>query len=283
MSQSLSLSKAPLTPGLYIVPTPLGNLRDITLRALDVLSSVGRVYCEDTRVTAKLLRHYGITAALSRYDDHAGESQRGDILAHAETHAIALVSDAGTPLINDPGFKLAREAIAAGLTVTALPGPSAPLLALTLSGLATDQFSFFGYLPSKAGARQAFCTKLARLEHTLIVFESVHRIAAGLAALADAMPDRPAAVCREMTKLYEEVDHGTLAVLAERWAARAAKGEFVIVIGPAQKPQVDPTLQLKEALADGLSVREAAKLVAKETGASRSTLYEEALALAGKR
>lgn len=232
-------------------------------------------------MSAKLLRHYGIAKALRRYDDHSGEASRTTILESLDTQVVALISDAGTPLINDPGFKLARDAIAAGHPVTALPGPCAPILALTLSGLPTDHFSFSGYLPNKAQARQAACAQMAKIAHTQIAFESVHRIAASLVDLADAMGSRQAAICREMTKTYEEADRGTLADLAERWADRPAKGEFVIVIGPAQEAGADIDIEaaLSAALSQGMSVKEAAGDLAKQTGLPRRDLYKAAQAL----
>lgn len=238
------------------------------------------ILCEDTRMTAKLLRHYGIDGATRRYDDHANESQRETILTRLGTEAIALVSDAGTPLINDPGFKLARDAIAAGRSVHAVPGACAPILALTLSGLPTDRFTFAGYLPNKAAARAKACSELAAVTHTLIVFESVHRIDKSLADLAAAMGERDAAVCREMTKLYEEIDRGALPMLASRWADRPAKGEFVIVIGPAAEDAGTPDLESLslEALRSGMSVKDAVEAITAKTGAARKAVYQAALA-----
>ncbi|MEM7569429.1 MAG: 16S rRNA (cytidine(1402)-2'-O)-methyltransferase [Pseudomonadota bacterium] len=239
--------------------------------------------CEDTRSTAKLLRHYGMDAALARYDDHASESHRQSILERLGSEAIGLVSDAGTPLINDPGFKLARDAAAAGHAVHALPGPCAPILALTLSGLPTDTFTFAGYLPNKAAARAKACATLAKIPHTLVVFESVHRIAASLTDLASAMGDRDAALCREMTKLYEEVDRAPLPELAARWADKSAKGEFVIVIGPGEAPQQSDEGnmddKLRSAMAAGLSMKDAVSTVAEQTGTPRKQVYQRALAL----
>lgn len=280
-SVNITLRPQRLAPGLYLVPTPLGNLSDITLRALEALLSCDVLYCEDSRVSAKLLRHYGIAKALRRYDDHSAAASREGIIESLDSQVVALISDAGTPLINDPGFKLARDAIAAGKPVIALPGPCAPILALTLSGLPTDRFSFSGYLPNKAHARQAACAQMAKIAHTQIVFESVHRIAASLADLAAAMGERQAAVCREMTKTYEEADRGTLSELAQRWAARPAKGEFVVVIGPAEEAEqsIDIEAALKTALDSGLSVKEAASALAEQTGLPRRDLYKAAQAI----
>lgn len=243
--------------------------------------SCDTLYCEDSRVSVKLLRHYGIAKAVRRYDDHSDEGQRSRIIEALDDQAVALISDAGTPLINDPGFKLVRGAIAAGKRVHAAPGPSAPILALTLSGLPTDRFSFSGYLPNKAGARQAACAQMASVLHTQVVFESVHRINASLQDLANAMGHRPAAICREMTKTFEEVDRGTLDDLAKRWAKRPAKGEFVIVIGPRETAPdtLDIDAAIKAALASGLSVKEAAAKIAQQSGAPKRGIYQAALAI----
>lgn len=263
------------------MPTPLGNLSDITIRALEVLLSCDVLYCEDSRVSSKLLRHYGIAKAVRRYDDHSHEGQRGAIIETLGSSAVALISDAGTPLINDPGFKLARDAIAAGMRVHALPGPSAPILALTLSGLPTDRFSFSGYLPNKAAARKTACARMAKVAHTQIVFESVHRIAASLVDMASAMGARDAAICREMTKTYEEVDRGTLSALAQRWASKPAKGEFVVVIGPAagEPAPLDLEGAIKDALKDGAPVKEVAAQLAKDSGTPKRDIYQMALAI----
>lgn len=283
MTQSIDLHLRPtqLSPGLYLVPTPLGNLGDITIRALEVLLSCDTLYCEDSRVSSKLLRHYGIAKAVRRYDDHSNEGQRSAIIGTLGSSAVALISDAGTPLINDPGFKLARDAIAAGNHVHALPGPCAPILALTLSGLPTDRFSFSGYLPNKAAARKAACTQMAMVAHTQIVFESVHRIAASLHDMASAMGARDAAICREMTKTYEEVDRGTLSALAQRWASKPAKGEFVVVIGPAAIEPAPQDLEgaIKDALKAGAPVKEVAAQLAKDSGMAKRDIYQMALAI----
>jgi len=278
---TFSISEAKLSPGLYLVPTPLGNLADMTVRALEVLMRCDVIYCEDTRISQKLLRHYGIAKALRRYDDHSDETLREAIINDLDDNAIALISDAGTPLINDPGFKLARDALAQGKALTALPGPCAPILALSLSGLASDRFTYYGYLPNKQKARQDACARMAKIAHTQIVFESVHRIAASLADMASAMGDRPAALCREMTKTYEEIDRDSLDTLATRWANKPAKGEFVIVIGPqsAQTGEVDIDAALKAAFAQGMSVKEAAAAVAKDSGMPKRQVYQAALAL----
>lgn len=263
------------------MPTPLGNLSDITIRALEILLSCDTLYCEDSRVSRKLLRHYGIAKAVRRYDDHSNEGQRDSIIDALDSSAVALISDAGTPLINDPGFKLARDAIAAGKKVHALPGPCAPILALTLSGMPTDRFSFSGYLPNKAAARQSACAQMAQVAHTQIVFESVHRIAASLSDMASAMGSRDAAICREMTKTYEEVDRGTLSALAQRWASKPAKGEFVVVIGPSagETAPLDLEGAITDALTNGAPVKEVAAQLARESGMPKRDIYQMALAI----
>src|SRR5205809_1232673 len=195
-----------LPPGLHLVATPIGNLRDITLRALEVLSAADLIACEDTRVTRKLLDHYGIATALTPYHDHNAAEARPKLLARlADGAAIALVSDAGTPLVSDPGYKLVRAARDAGIPMTALPGPSAALAALTVSGLPTDRFFFEGFLPSKEGQRRMRIGELKRIPATLVLFETGARLAAALADLAAGLGGREAAICRELTKLYEEV------------------------------------------------------------------------------
>src|SRR6266436_3236457 len=219
-----STSAPPLPAGLYLVATPIGNLRDITVRALEVLAAADLIACEDTRVTRKLLDRYGITTPLAPYHDHNAAEARPKLIARlAEGAAIALVSDAGTPLVSDPGYKLVRDARAAGASVTALPGASAVLAALTLSGLPTDRFLFEGFLPAKEGARRARINELKRIPGTLVLFETGARIAATLADLAAELGPRQAAICRELTKLYEEVRRGELGMLA-RAASRGGSG-----------------------------------------------------------
>lgn len=272
------------SPGLHIVATPIGNLRDITLRALDVLRGADAIICEDTRVTQKLLSGYGIKKALTVYHDHNAERVRPALLDRLRGNAcLALVSDAGTPLISDPGFKLVRDAVAAGIPVSTCPGPSAALAALVLSGLPSDRFLFAGFLPAKAGPRRAAIETLARADATLILFESVRRLPRVLPELAAVLGPRQAAVAREMTKLYEEVRRGTLADLAEHYgAAGAPKGEAVVVVAP---PLHDPPLGdralddlIHVALRSG-SVRDAADQVAAETGSKRRDIYRRALEL----
>jgi 16S rRNA (cytidine1402-2'-O)-methyltransferase len=275
-----------LAPGLHLVATPIGNLRDITLRALEVLAAADLIACEDTRVTRKLLDHYGIATPLTPYHEHNAAAARPKLLARlAGGGTVALVSDAGTPLISDPGFKLVREAREAGLTVTALPGPSATLAALTVCGLPTDRFFFEGFLPVKPGQRASRIAALAPIPATLVLFETGPRLAAALADLAAGLGQREAAVCRELTKLYEEVRRGDLDTLARDYAqAEEPRGEIVIVIAPpdAEANAVDaPTLDalLRQALGR-LSVKEAVAEIAAVTGRPRREVYQRALALA---
>jgi 16S rRNA (cytidine1402-2'-O)-methyltransferase len=273
-----------LLGGLYPVATPIGNLRDITLRALEILASADLVACEDTRVTRKLLDHYGLSTPLLAYHDHNAAAVRPKILRRlAAGDAIALVSDAGTPLISDPGYRVVREAIAAGVAVTSAPGASSALMALTVAGLPTDRFFFEGFLPTKDTARRARIAELARIPATLVLFEAGPRIAETLAALASALGPRYAAIARELTKLHEEVRRGDLASLAADYAAGAeTRGEMVIVIAPpASEPAsaADIDALLASALAR-TSVKEAVAEVASATGAPRRAVYGRALELA---
>ena len=278
----------PLTPGLYLVATPIGNLRDITVRALEVLGAVDLIACEDTRVTRKLLDHYGIATPLTAYHEHNAAQARPKLIARLGAGAaIALVSDAGTPLVSDPGYKLVREARTAGAGVTALPGASAVLAALTLSALPTDRFFFEGFLPAKEAARRARIAELKRIPATLVLFETGPRIADALADLAAGLGPREAALCRELTKLYEEVRRGDLATLARETAqADEPRGEMVIVVAPPERERevtaVDLDALLREAL-DRLSVKEAVAEVAAVTGESRREVYQRALALTKER
>jgi 16S rRNA (cytidine1402-2'-O)-methyltransferase len=273
-----------LAPGLHIVATPIGNLRDSTLRALEVLAAADVIACEDTRVTRKLLDHYGITTPLTSYHDHnAGEARPKLVARLAAGAAIALVSDAGTPLVSDPGFKLVRAAHDAGHTVTAVPGASAALAALAVAGLPTDRFFFEGFLPAKPGQRQARIAEIARIPATLLLFETGPRLAAALADLADGLGARAAAVCRELTKLHEEVRRADLAALAAHYkSADDPRGEIVLVIAPpvAQSMEgADLDALLRSALAR-VSVKEAVAEIATVTGRSRREVYQRALTLA---
>jgi len=281
-----SLLAPALPPGLHLVATPIGNLRDITLRALEVLAAADLIACEDSRVSRKLLDHYGITTPLTPYHDHNAAATRPKLLARlAAGAAVALVSDAGTPLISDPGFKLAREAREAGHAVTALPGPSAALAALAVCGLPTDRFFFEGFLPPKQGQRRARITELARVPATLVLFETGPRIAAALADLTAGLGPREAAVCRELTKLHEEVRRGGLETLARHYAAAdPPRGEIVVVLAPPAAGEdsanaADVETLLRQALGR-LSVKEAVSEIATVTGRPRREVYRRALALA---
>jgi 16S rRNA (cytidine1402-2'-O)-methyltransferase len=273
-----------LAPGLHVVATPIGNLRDITLRALETLAAADLIACEDTRVTRKLIDHYGITTPLTPYHEHNAAEARPKILARlADGAAVALVSDAGTPLISDPGFKLARAAAAAGHTVTALPGASAVLAALTVSALPTDRFVFEGFLPAREGQRRKRIDQIKLIPATLVLFETGPRIAAALADLAAALGPREAAVCRELTKMYEEIRRGDLATLARDYAAaEEPRGEIVIVIAPPGAPAPDAAdldTLLRQALGR-VSLKEAVGEIAAVTGRPRREVYQRALALA---
>lgn len=272
---------APLAPGLYIVATPIGNLGDISRRGAEVLRGVAAVACEDTRITGKLLSHLGIKQRMIRYDDHAGDAARDGLLALAAQQAVALVSDAGTPLISDPGFKLVREAKARGIAVTSLPGASAAVVALTLSGLPSDRFLFAGFLPSKAKARADTLGELAVIPATLVFYETAPRLEAALAAIAAVLPGRDVAVARELTKKFEECRTGAPDDLITHYAAHPPKGEIVLVIAPPPQAVTDPgdaDSLLRAALAT-LKPSQAAAEVARTTGLDRKALYARALEL----
>jgi len=272
----------PLSPGLYIVATPIGNLGDLTVRAADVLRRANLILAEDKRVTAKLLAHVGATARMQVYHDHSSESDRDRVLARLGGEAVALVSDAGTPLISDPGYKLVRAARAAGLAVHTLPGPSAAIAALTLAGLPTDRFLFAGFLPAKAKARADAVTELGGVQATLVLYESGPRLGDTLEALRDGLGPREAAVVREISKLHEECVTGTLGELAERYRETPPRGEIVIVVGPpgeaepASADDLDGALQA--AMASETPSR-AAALVAEQLGVPRKRAYARALEL----
>ncbi|ODT01307.1 MAG: 16S rRNA (cytidine(1402)-2'-O)-methyltransferase [Erythrobacter sp. SCN 62-14] len=273
----------PLDPGLYIVATPIGNLGDITVRAMDVLRRSDVIACEDTRVTGKLLKHLGIPARLARYDDHASDAARARLIEQAQHQAVALVSDAGTPLISDPGYRLVREARAAGVAITTIPGACAAIAGLTLAGLPNDRFLFAGFLPVKDKARTDTLTGLAQVEATLIFYETAPRLERSLRAIAEIWPTREVAIARELTKLHEECRRGCASELAEHYAAHPPKGEIVLMIGPpvAEAPgEVDADSLLRAALMD-MSPAKAAGTVAKATGLDRAALYARAVELKG--
>jgi len=273
-----------ITAGLYLVATPIGNLRDITLRALETMAAADVIACEDSRVTRKLTEHYGIATRLTPYHEHNAAEARPKILAClASGQTVALVSDAGTPLISDPGYKLVREASQAGHAVIAVPGASAVLTALTTAGLPTDRFFFEGFLPPKQIARQKRIAEIANIPATLVLFESGPRLGAALADLAATLGRRDAAICRELTKLHEEIRRGDLEQLAQHYAADAeTRGEIVIVVAPPDADTQnagDVDELLRQALAR-VSVKDAVGEVALATGRPRREVYQRALALA---
>ena len=272
----------PLEPGLYIVATPIGNLADISRRAIDILLHADLVAVEDSRVTGKLLHHLGIKARMRPYHDHSSARDRDELIAMARSGVVALVSDAGTPLISDPGYKLVRDARAAGVHVTTAPGPSAAIAALTLSGLPTDRFLFCGFLPAREQGRRRELESVRAIDATLLFYESGPRLGATLAAMHDVLGARDAAVAREITKKFEQVVTGALDELAARYADEEARGEIVVIVGPPGEPEpvgeADIDAALKKAL-ERLPVSKAAAEVAKATGADRKALYARALAI----
>ncbi len=274
----------PLAAGLHIVATPIGNLRDITLRALDVLGSADVIVCEDTRVFAKLASHYGIAAPTIAYSDATQDLAEPRILrALAAGKRVALVSDAGMPLISDPGYRLVRAALAGDHVVTAAPGPSAVPMALALSGLPTDRFFFGGFLPAKEVERRRAISAAASVPSTLVFFEAPHRLAASLVDLADLLGPRPAAIARELTKLFEEVRRAPLTELADHYARHPeVKGEIAIVIGPPDEAVAPAAAKLDKALLTamaGASLKDAAAEVAARYGLKRRDVYARALEL----
>lgn len=275
----------PVSPGLYLVATPIGNLRDITLRALDVLAAADLVLAEDTRVTAKLLSAYGLKAKLERCDDHAS-ARAAEIAVERlrEGAVVALVSDAGTPMVSDPGFVVARAAIAEGLPVHPIPGASSLLAALCIAGLPADRVTFAGFLPPKSGARRTALEELRTARQTLVFFESGPRLADSLADMAEVLGPRPAAVARELTKLYEECVRGSLSELAVDPRCQSPKGEIVIVVAPGDveaASEGDVDAALTEALTR-LPPGEAAAEVSKALNLPRKPLYKRALELQGR-
>jgi 16S rRNA (cytidine1402-2'-O)-methyltransferase len=274
----------PLVPGLHIVATPIGNMRDITLRALDVLREADLIACEDTRVFAKLASHYGIAAPTVAYSDATQDAAEPKIVrALAAGKRVALVSDAGMPLISDPGYRLVRAALAGDHVVTSAPGASAVPMALALSGLPTDRFFFGGFLPAKESERRRAIASAAAVPATLVFFEAPHRLAASLVDLAELLGPRPAAIARELTKLFEEVRRGPLTELARHYALHPdVRGEIAIVIGPPGETEAPAAERLDEALRSamaGASVRDAAAEVAARYGLKRRDVYARALEL----
>ena len=275
-----------LEPGLYIVATPIGNLSDLSSRAVDILSRADILAVEDSRVTAKLLRHIGVKRPMTPYHDHNAERVRPGLIGQMATCSIALVSDAGTPLISDPGYKLVREARAAGHNITTIPGPCAAIAALTLAGLPTNRFLFVGFLPPKQKALAEAIAEIASISATLIFYESGSRLSATLLALCKGMGDREAGVAREITKTFEECVTGTLSTLAERYAKAPPKGEIVIIVAPWQKElrETEPA-EIDTALIDALSrlsPARAAGEVSRQLKLDRRTLYGRAMELQKK-
>lgn len=269
-----------LPPGLHVVATPIGNLGDLGERAADTLRRADRILAEDTRVTAKLLAHIGAKVPMIRYDDHTSEDERSRIVSRLGDEAIALVSDAGTPLISDPGYKLVRAARAAGHAVHTVPGPSAVIAALTLAGLPTDRFLFCGFLPSKTKARTDAIAEVGAVRATLVFYESGPRLGEMLAALAASLGDREAAVAREISKLHEECVTGTLGELAHRYAASSPKGEIVVLVGPPGEALEASDAELDEAIDEALlrlSPSRAAAEVAEKLNVPRKRAYARAL------
>ncbi len=278
------MTAAKAVPGLHLVATPIGNLGDITLRALQTLAGVDAIACEDTRITRRLTERYGIAAELTPYHEHNAPVARPRILQRlTEGASIALVSDAGTPLISDPGFKLVREACADGHSVFALPGPSSVLAALSVAALPTDRFFFEGFLPAKEAARRGRLTELAHIDATLVMFESGSRVTDTLRDLAGIMGVREAAICRELTKLHEDIERGALSDLAQRADRLETRGELVLVIGPpAADAQAMTSEMLDAVLRDELqhhSVKDAVAHAVELSGRPRREVYARALEL----
>jgi len=274
----------PLTPGLYIVATPIGNLGDMTLRAADTLRRADYILAEDKRVTAKLLAHIGAKAPMTAYHDHSDDRLRERILADLGTKAVAIVSDAGTPLISDPGYKLVRAARQSNHSIFTLPGPSAVIAALTLAGLPTDRFLFMGFLPTKTKARADVIAEVASVRATLAFYESGPRLGDTLAALCSALGDREAAVVREITKLHEESVGGTLSQLANRYSHEVPKGEIVVLVGPPLKSAAPSDHEIDVAIEEALtrlSPSRAAAEVAELLGLPRKQVYTRAMEMSG--
>ncbi len=274
-------SEGPLAPGLYIVATPIGNLGDITMRAADILARCDVIACEDTRVTAKLLKHLGLHKPMRRYDDHSGGRDREQLLQAMEHQAVALVSDAGTPLISDPGYRLVHHARERGLAITSLPGACSAIVGLTLSGLPNDRFLFGGFLPNKEKARADTLSGLGSVPATLIFYETAPRLIKVLEAIGDVLPGREVSVARELTKRFEECRTGAAAELIDYYTAHPAKGEIVLLIAPpadGPREEVDADALLMEAM-EHEKPSQAAAQVAKATGLERKALYARAMEL----
>ncbi|GAB5350792.1 16S rRNA (cytidine(1402)-2'-O)-methyltransferase [Qipengyuania sp. 483] len=268
-----------LTPGLYLVATPIGNLGDITLRAVDILSRCDGVACEDTRVTGKLLKHLGLSKPMWRYDDHSENRDRQRLVDSMRTRAVALVSDAGTPMISDPGFRLVNDCRAENIPVTSLPGACAAVVGLTLSGLPNDRFLFAGFLPTKEKARRVTLEELTATDATLIFYETGPRLVKSLKAIGEVMPEREIAVARELTKIHEECRRGLSDGLMAYYDTHPPKGEIVLLVGPPQEhapSDADAEAMLREAL-QTMKTSQAAAHVSKATGLDRKSLYTRAM------
>ncbi|WP_421991374.1 16S rRNA (cytidine(1402)-2'-O)-methyltransferase [Qipengyuania sp.] len=270
-----------LAPGLYIVATPIGNLGDITLRAIDVLKRCDGIACEDTRVTGKLLKHLGISKPMWRYDDHSEHRDRSRLVESTRDRAVALVSDAGTPMVSDPGYRLVNDCRAEGIPVTVLPGACAAVAGLALSGLPNDRFLFAGFLPSKEKARREMLEELSAIDSTLVFYETAPRLTKSLTTIGEVLPDREVAVARELTKLHEEMRRGLPAGLIAYFEAHPPKGEIVLLVGPPPErvaSEEDADAMLIDALRT-MKASQAAAQVAKATGVDRKTLYARAMEL----
>jgi len=272
-----------IAPGLHVVATPIGNLGDITIRALSTLAAAETVLCEDTRTSGKLMERFAIKTKLSPYHEHNAQRVRPEILERLKKGAaIALISDAGMPLVSDPGYRLVKEAVEQGIPVTACPGPSAVLTGLALSGLPTDRFLFAGFVPQKQGERKRLFDEFARLKATLIFFESPHRIIETLHDIESAFPGRSIAMTRELTKLHEEVLRGTAAEIATTLSARASvKGEITLLVGPPMEEEAVSEADLDAAITEALAAMPASKAaaeVAKRFGLSKADVYQRILA-----
>jgi 16S rRNA (cytidine1402-2'-O)-methyltransferase len=279
------LLRQPLAPGIYLVATPIGNLADITLRALSVLTRADIIYCEDTRHSAKLLSHYGIAAKTLPFHEHNEDREVERVLAQAEAgKRIAIISDAGTPLLSDPGFRLVRAAASRDVALTSIPGASAALAALTTSGLPTDAFFFAGFLPAKQGARRTRLAELAHVPGGLVLFEAPHRVSEALADMADVLGNRSAVIARELTKLHENILRGTIQSLAEAVGDDTLKGEIVIVVGTSEPEAVSDEIieaRLVEAL-EAMSLKDAAKAIAGQLGVPKARVYALGVKIKGR-
>jgi 16S rRNA (cytidine1402-2'-O)-methyltransferase len=285
-SSKSSAKNQPRSGELYLVATPIGNLKDITLRALEVLESVDRIACEDTRTSGVLLKHYGIKTPMKAYHTHNEAQAAEQLVAElSEGKRIALISDAGTPLLSDPGARLVTAAIAAGVRVTPIPGASALLSAITVAGMPAEQFFYAGFLPNKSGARKEILKPFTRLQATLVFYEAPHRLLESLADIRAVFGEREAAVARELTKLHEECVRGSLSEIIAHFETHAPRGECVIVVHGAAPAAAMEDAAIDDALLDAMktsSLKEAVALVAEHAGRAKRDVYARALALKGE-